>query len=176
MSIFAKKPDTDHKDNKPGSEASTTAPATAATTAAARKDYGIQEAIQLLRGLPVEQNTELVVRVVRATLASLNVKLADIIEDASRKQKNTQERIASEHGKVAELEKQLAEHRREIASLEADLKETTTVKDRLQMAERSAEKAASTPTPVRGNAISSAHTATLLGTVKAPEESAGGKD
>jgi septal ring factor EnvC (AmiA/AmiB activator) len=177
MSIFAKKQDFDHKDQKPASEASTTTPATAATatTAGARKDYGIQEAIQLLRGLPVEQNTELVVRVVRATLASLNVKLADIIEDASRKQKTTQERIATEHGKVADLEKQLAEHRREIASLEADLKETTTVKERLQMAERSAEKAASTPTPVRGNALGP-HTATLLGSTKAPEESASGKD
>jgi predicted RNase H-like nuclease (RuvC/YqgF family) len=173
MSIFAKKQDYDHK---PASEPSTT-PATAATTttAAARKDYGIQEAIQLLRGLPVDQNPELVVRVVRATLASLNVKLADIIDDASRKQKGTQERITAEHGKVADLEKQLAEHRREIASLEADLKETTTVKDRLQMAERSAEKATSAPTPVRGNTIPSPHTATLIG-AKAPEESVSGKD
>src|SRR5512142_1228065 len=104
MSIFAKKQDNDHK---PASEPSTT-PVTAATTtnAAARKDYGIQEAIQLLRGLPVDQNPELVVRVVRATLASLNVKLADIIEDAARKQKTTQERIAAEHGKVGDLEKQ----------------------------------------------------------------------
>ena len=77
-------------------------------------------------------------RVVRATLASLNVQLTDIIDDATKKQKATQERIASEHGKVAELEKQLAEHRKEIAVLEADLKETTTVKERLQMAEKSA--------------------------------------
>ena len=74
-------------------------------------------------------------RVVRATLASLSVHLSDIIEDANKKQKATQERIASQHAKVAELEKQLGEHRKEIAALEADLKETTTVKERLQMAE-----------------------------------------
>jgi hypothetical protein len=175
MSIFAKKQEVDQKASS-SSEASA-APASTATssTSAGRKDYGIAEAIQLMRGLPVEQNTDLVVRVVRATLASLNVRLSDIIEDASRKQKNTQDRIAAEHGKVADLEKQLADHRREIASLEADLKETTTVKERLQMAERSAEKAASNPTPVRGNTLPAPHTATLLGN-KAPEEVASSKD
>jgi hypothetical protein len=163
MSIFAKKQDWD-RDQKVTSEvAGPTTPA----SAPARGGYGIAEAIQLLRGLPVEQNTELVVRVVRATLASLNVHLADIIEDATKKQKTTQERIASQHAKVAELEKQLADHRKEIAALEADLKETTTVKDRLQMA----EKAANAPTPLRGAPIP--HTTTLLGGSKASEEAAG---
>jgi|KBSMisStandDraft_5_1062788.scaffolds.fasta_scaffold433739_1 hypothetical protein len=172
MSIFAKKQEWDQKGtNDVGAAAAATA-----TTTGARKDYGIGEAIQLLRGLPVDQNPELVVRVVRATLASLSVRLADIIEDAARKQKATQDRIASEHGKVAELEKQLGEHRREIASLEADLKETTTVKDRLQMAEKSAEKAAASPTPIRGVNAGAAHTTTLLGGSKAAEESASGKD
>jgi septal ring factor EnvC (AmiA/AmiB activator) len=181
MSIFAKKQDWDQKDQKDHKDHKVTAdvgapPATGAASAAARKDYGIAEAIQLLRGLPVDQNPELVVRVVRATLASLNVRLADIIEDATRKQKGTQERIASEHSKVADLEKQLADHRKEIGSLEADLKETTTVKDRLQMAEKVADKGVSPPTPLRASTIGSApHTATLLG-AKAPEESPNSKD
>jgi phage shock protein A len=163
MSIFAKKQEWEPK------AAPDLGPP--ASSAAGRKDYGIAEAIQLLRGLPVDQNVELVVRVVRATLASLNVRLADIIEDATRKQKATQDRIASEHSKVAELEKQLADHRREISSLEADLKETSTVKERLQMAEKSASTPVSTPSPLRGsNAGSAPHTQTLLGN-KAPEES-----
>ena len=97
--------------------------------------YGIAETIQLMRSLPAEQNGELVVRVVRATLASLNVRLPEIIEDASRKEKSVRERIADFHAKNAELEKQLEAHRQEIASLEADLKETTEVKERLQLAE-----------------------------------------
>jgi hypothetical protein len=97
--------------------------------------YGIAETIQLMRSLPAEQNGELVVRVVRATLASLNVRLPEIIEDASRKEKFVRERIADFHAKNAELEKQLEAHRQEIASLEADLKETTEVKQRLQLAE-----------------------------------------
>ena len=107
-------------------------------------------------------------RVVRATLASLSVHLSDIIEDANKKQKATQERIATQHAKVGELEKQLAEHRKEIAALEADLKETTTVKERLQMAEKSSS--APTPLPLRGGAPGP-HTSTLLGN-KLPEESA----
>jgi hypothetical protein len=166
MSIFAKKQEWESKAAPDiGPPASSTA---------SRKDYGIAEAIQLLRGLPVDQNVELVVRVVRATLASLNVRLADIIEDANRKQKATQDRIAGEHAKVAELEKQLADHRREISALEADLKETTTVKERLQMAEKAASN--TPPSPIRAtNAGSAPHTATLLGT-KVPEETAGHKD
>jgi phage shock protein A len=161
MSIFAKKQELDQKGMQDAM------PTLRDVSSTARNGYGIAEAIQLLRGLPVDQNPELVVRVVRATLASLNVHLSDIIEDATKKQKATQERIASEHGKIADLEKQLAEHRKEIAGLEADLKETTTVKDRLQMA----EKSASAPTPVRG-VSSNPHTATLLGASKAPEEAA----
>lgn len=164
MSIFAKKQDWDQKaastDHGPAP-----APASASRSGSSTS-YGIAEAIQLLRGLPVDQNPDLVVRVVRATLASLNVHLADIIEDATKKQKNTEERIASQHTKVAELEKQLADHRKEIAALEADLKETTTVKDRLQMA----EKSAAAPTPLRGvPGSSNPHTTTLLGGTKAAE-------
>src|SRR6185503_3942126 len=107
-----------------------------------KKSYGIAEAIQLMRSLPVDQHPDLVVRVVRATLASLNVLLPDIIDDASRKQKATQDKIAAEHAQVAELEKQLDARRKEIAALEADLKETTSVKDRLQQAEKAANPAA----------------------------------
>src|SRR3954451_17884656 len=139
MSIFAKKQESDHKGTLDVGSA-TTPP-----VSPSKGGYGIAEAIQLLRGLPVDQNPDLVVRVVRATLASVSVHLSDIIEDASKKQKSTQDRIAAQHGKVADLEKQLAEHRKEIAALEADLKETTMVKDRLLLA----EKSAGTPPPLR---------------------------
>jgi len=163
MSIFAKKQDWD-RDQKATVDAAPT-PAASAASRGGSSHYGIAEAIQLLRGLPVDQNTELVVRVVRATLASLAVHLSDIIEDATRKQKSVQDKIASEHTKVADLEKQLADHRKEIAALEADLKETTTVKERLQMAEKSAS---ATPVPLRGGASPAAVT-TLLGN-KASDE------
>jgi phage shock protein A len=150
MSLFAKKHDSGAVDMA----------LNAASAAATSRGYGIAEAIQLLRGLPAEQNGELVVRVVRATLASLDVRLPDIIEDATRKQKLTQDKIAAEHAQVAELEKQLETHRKEIATLEADLKETTTVKDRLQQAEKLAERNTS---PLFVTGASAALSSTLLG-------------
>lgn len=104
------------------------------------KVYGIADAIKLVRTLPVDQNGELVIRVVRATLASLNVRLPQIIEDAGRKQKTTQDRIAAIHTQIAQIEKQLEAHRHEITMLEADLKETTEVKGRLEAAEAAAGK------------------------------------
>jgi len=152
MAIFAKKAEWDPK--HPTEVGGTTAAPPAA--APPKGGYGIGEAIQLMRSLPVDQHPDLVVRVVRATLGSLNVHLPDIIEDASRKQKTVQDRIAAVHGQIGELEKQLDAHRRDIAALEADLKETTSVKERLQMAEKLAAApgpaaAAPHPTPPVGS-------------------------
>lgn len=124
MSIFAKKIDSEQ-----GSRGE---------AGVAGRAFGIDEAIQLLRSLPIDQNADLIVRVVRTTLQSLNVHLPDIIEDASRKQRGTQERIAAVHIQIADLEKRLEGHRQELTALDAELKETTTVKERLQMAEKAA--------------------------------------
>jgi hypothetical protein len=100
-----------------------------------RRIYGIGDAIVLMRSLPVDQNTDLIVQVIRATLASMNVRVQDIIEDARRKEEATEAGIHELHGKVAELERDLEARRQEILGLEADLKETTAVKERLQLAE-----------------------------------------
>jgi phage shock protein A len=136
MAMFAKK---ESWDNKVAADLGGSAPPAAAKPAGSPK-YGIAETIHLMRTLPAE-NGELVVRVVRATLASLDVRLPDIIADATQKQKVVRDRIADFHAKNAELEKQLDAHRKEIATLEADLKETTEVKDRLQLAESNAPTA-----------------------------------
>ena len=126
MSIFAKKSDPEHGSRGDGSLA---------------RPYGIAEAILLLRSLPTDQNSELIVQVVRTTLESMNVHLSDIIDDATRKQVQTEERIAAVHGQVSDLEKQLAALRQEIGGLEAELKETSDVKERLQAAEKSVSSA-----------------------------------
>lgn len=141
MSIFAKKAEVEPKTEITlGTPLALSKPTT---------PYGIADAIQLLRTLPSEQNSELVIRVVRATLASLDVHLPNIIEDASRRQKATTERIAAVHAQMADLERQLEGHRRDIAALETDLKETTAVKERLQQAEKTATLAAVPPRPPR---------------------------
>ncbi len=88
-----------------------------------------------MRSLPVDQNVDLIVQVIRATLASMNVKVQDIIEDAIRKEKATEAGISALHGKVADLERELEARRQDILGLEVDLKETTAVKERLQLSE-----------------------------------------
>lgn len=130
MSFFAKKPE---PQTWPSAQ-----PAPPTPPPPAKPRYGIADAIQLMRTLPANQDGDLVIHVVRATLGSLNVRLPDIIEDAARKQKTTQERIAAVHVQIGSLEKKLEEHRKEIEMLEADLKETTEVKARLESAEKSA--------------------------------------
>jgi len=120
-----------------------------------RKAYGIADAILLMRSLPVDQNVDLVVQVIRATLASMNVKVGDIIEDAVRKEKATEAGISALHGKVAELERELEARRQDILGLEADLKETTAVKERLELSEGiatplPADALVETPAPVNG--------------------------
>jgi hypothetical protein len=100
-----------------------------------RRVYGIGDAILLMRSLPVDQNVDLIVQVIRATLASMNVRVQDIIEDARRKEQATEAGIQELHTKVAELERDLEARRQEILGLEGDLKETSAVKERLQLAE-----------------------------------------
>jgi hypothetical protein len=136
MAIFAKKQEWEQQQRLVSDVGGPEPQASAGGKAATR--FGIADAIALLRSLPGEDKNDLVVRVMRATLAALNVHVAEVIEDAGRRQKSTTERIAAVHAQMAELERQLEHHRREIAALEADLKETTAVKDRLQHAEKTA--------------------------------------
>ena len=97
-------------------------------------DYGIDQAMKLMRTLP-QENVELVVSVVKTTLESLHIKLPRIIEEAGQRQEDIQGRIQVLRGEIAELEKEIAARREEIASLEADYEETSTVKERLVLAE-----------------------------------------
>ena len=133
MAIFTKKsePKIELEQFPPRPPAMTPPPPAAPT----RRVYGIGDAIMLMRSLPVDQNIDLIVQVIRATLASMNVRVQDIIEDARRKEQATEAGIQQLHGKVAELERELDARRQEILGLESDLKETTAVKERLQLAE-----------------------------------------
>ena len=139
MSIFGKKSESkspQHNQEDTTQELDLDPDESGARTAAP-SHYGIADAMLLMRSLPLDQNLDLVVRVVRVTLNSVNVRIEDIVEDASRRQKEIQDNIAALHEKVAELEEELEARRREIAAEEADFKETTSVKERLLLAEKS---------------------------------------
>jgi hypothetical protein len=105
--------------------------------------YGIEETIRLMRGLPVDQNLELVVRVVKTTLESVRVRLPTIIQEATKKQQFIAQQIAGLSGEIAGFEAEIAKRRQAIDHLEQDLAETTKVKERLELAEGSA-----TPPPL----------------------------
>lgn len=99
-----------------------------------RPIYGIDRAIELMRSVPAdEQNLQLVVQVIRSTLASTNVSVEAIIEDASKKQERIQRRVARLADEIVGLEKEIALREEETRSLERDFEETTQVKARLSL-------------------------------------------
>jgi hypothetical protein len=101
-----------------------------------RPHYGIEQAIMLMRALPMDQNPELVVQVIKTTLESLKVKVSDIISDADRKTKDLEERVGNLKRAIADFEKEIETRKEEIGRLEADHKETTGVRARLELAEK----------------------------------------
>jgi hypothetical protein len=101
-----------------------------------RPHYGIEQAITLMRALPMDQNPELVVAVIKTTLESLKVKVSDIIVDADKKTKDLEERVSNLKRAIADFEKEIETRKEEIARLEADHKETTGVRARLELAEK----------------------------------------
>lgn len=108
-------------------------PATVSEPEPAR--YGIAQAIELMRALP-QENVELVVQVVKRTLESTHIRIDTIIQDAARKQGEIEGRVSVLRQEIAELEREIATRRGEIATLDADYKETSMVKERLLLAER----------------------------------------
>jgi len=107
-------------------------------------DYGIEKAIELMRTLP-QENVELVVQVVKFSLESVGIKLPVIIEDAIRRQKDIQGRIGVLKGEIGELEQEIKTRKDEIDRLDADHKETSMVRDRLELAENIGKPRPHTP-------------------------------
>lgn len=101
--------------------------------------FGIQKAIELMRTLPAD-NVELVVQVVKLTLESTKIRISHIIDDATRKQDDIQGRIKVLNAEIADFEKEIAQRKEEIGTLEADFAETSTVKERLLLAEKLTDK------------------------------------
>jgi hypothetical protein len=98
--------------------------------------FGIEDAIRLMRSLPADPNIDLVVRVVRVTLGAVKVSVEEIMRDAEKKELKVRESIAALENEVADLEKSLHEKRAAIATHQADLRETATVRERLHMADK----------------------------------------
>jgi molybdopterin converting factor small subunit len=102
--------------------------------AAPRSKYGIDDTLKLMRTLPVEQHADLVVLVVKNTLASMNVSLKSILTDAANKRDASVKRIAELKATIADLEEQVRAKKQEVAGAEGDLAELTKVMERLEAA------------------------------------------
>jgi len=96
-------------------------------------DFGIQNAMELMRKLPLD-NIPLVVSVVKTTLESLHIDVESIIEDAKAKRAKIADRIGNLEHEIAELEEEVAARREEIKALRDDDSETQRVQERLQLA------------------------------------------
>jgi hypothetical protein len=94
-------------------------------------DYGIDKAIELLQKLP-QDNTALVVAVVRETLQSADIDIARVLEDAQVKAATMQESISTLQAEIAVLKTQVAQKEAQIVQTDAALKETRRVRELLQ--------------------------------------------
>jgi hypothetical protein len=96
----------------------------------------------------------LVVHVIKNTLESVNVRLPDIVQEASSKQEVIRNRIAELQSEIGQLDQEVARRRHDISALEADLAETTTVKERLELADTSKKSGRAPPPPPQRDAPS----------------------
>ncbi len=177
-------PDDEEDVDLPSSIGTPETTSTAATpTAKSKGSYGIEDAIDLMRDLP-KDSKEVVVTVVKKTLESTNIQVSDIISDASGKEDRLRKQNARLEDEIAKLEAQISDRRSQISDLMSDLKETSEVKDLLQLAEKlnkPAEKAkpvkASKPAPTAqastntANALASGKSAAAPSSPGAPSSS-----
>ena len=98
-------------------------------------NYGIDDAIKLVRGLP-RQNLDdaIVADIIKQTLASVDVYISDIIEDAGRKENEINDESRRIEDDIAELTSKMEALKQELISLHGQLNETMSVREFLRKA------------------------------------------
>lgn len=97
--------------------------------------YGIDEAIKLVRALPKKHIDDAVVAgIIKQTLASVDVYLSDIIEDAGRKEGEIAEESRRIEDDIAELTAKMRALKQELVVLQGQLDETVAVRNFLRKA------------------------------------------
>jgi len=103
--------------------------------APARPTYRIEDAVELMRRLP-QDNTEMIISVVRETLKSASIDVEKIINDAESKTTNIELNIHSLNTEIDALEKKVAEKKIAIESAHKSLLETQRVKALLEQSQK----------------------------------------
>lgn len=119
-----------------------------------RSGYGIEDAIKLMRTLP-RDNNEVVVTVVKKTLESTLIKVPDIVADANQKESRIRNQHKNLEGEIKELQEQIAQRNQQISDLLEDLKETTDVRQRLQLAMELDGETVAAPEKPQANPVAS---------------------
>jgi hypothetical protein len=89
-------------------------------------------AIELMRDLPVDEDPELVLRVLRKTLTSTGVSLPEVIEASFAREKTLTESIAADRAGVERFEQEIASLRQKISGTEGVLAETRRVREHFE--------------------------------------------
>ena len=110
--------------------------------------YSIENAIDLMRSLPFDENPELVLRVLRKTLRSTGVSVEQIIEAAKSREQALTVEGSAQVAAIEQLEQQIVARRAEIDRLAATLNETKSARERLQRAMENETKVAPLPPDV----------------------------
>lgn len=105
-----------------------------------RPVFSIQTAIELMRTLPIDENPDLVLRVLRKTLRSTGVEVEEVIKSALNQEDAILGGIATDRAAIELLEQQIGVRKTNITRLEGELEETREVRGRLEEAMRSETK------------------------------------
>ena len=141
--------DTAESDSAAESDLDEDPPTPAAETDMSNPSYGIDQAMELLAGLPVQQHPELVAHVVKQTLESAKVQFEAIIDDAQQRQAHIRDEIRQEKAAIEALRQQIAQRATQVSGLERDLAEVKSAKSTLLLAQQRATEgqAAAAPRP-----------------------------
>ena len=101
-----------------------------------RRDYGIEEAIKLMRRMP-DSDMMVLAKIVKECLESTNIRIANIIKDAETKEARLEEQIKKLDSEIEDLESMITHRQGAIQTLVHDLDETRQVKNQLSLAEGS---------------------------------------
>jgi len=102
--------------------------------------FDVEKAIELMRKLPLDDDPELVLRIVRKTLRSIGVSIEDVIRSARGRESALAKDIENDRTTIADLERGIAERRANIEKSTAHLAETRKVRESLQDAVASESK------------------------------------
>ena len=104
---------------------------------APKRSYGVADLIMLMKTIPIDHHPDLVVQVVKSTLASVGVQASDIIEDALHHENTVKDRIASIESEIDGMNQEIERRRDLIAQLLLDVADLTYARERWQSAETS---------------------------------------